>query len=93
MSDKRTKPELQDTEYLHFEYFEPTPSRITHIVVVVSKSSLVRGSRDVLGNIVWHGPWRQYVFNPAPSCLFNKGCMKDIIEVIDKLMEARKDKR
>jgi len=43
-----------------------------------------------LGQIKWHGPWRQYCFFPSAETVFNKGCLSDINHFIDQLMDARK---
>lgn len=37
----------------------------------------------VIGIIFYYKGWKQYVFNAKPSCVFNVGCMKDIIDFID----------
>jgi hypothetical protein len=31
-----------------------------------------------LGVIKWYGPWRQYVFYPHASTLFNAGCLREL---------------
>lgn len=35
-------------------------------------------SGAILGDIVWHGPWRQYVFWPYADCYFSCGCLRDL---------------
>jgi hypothetical protein len=72
------------SEYLYFEETWPSDKK-TAIIYVRSKSS-----SDVLGEIRWYGPWRQYTFWPSGETIFNKGCMLDILGVIDNLMEARR---
>ena len=44
---------------------------------------------SLLGVIKWHGPWRQYVFFPALSTLFNTDCLDTIIAFINGLMAER----
>jgi hypothetical protein len=44
-----------------------------------------------LGFIRWHAPWRQYVFDALDSAYYSKGCLRDIAEFIEELMEERKD--
>ena len=47
-----------------------------------------------LGTIEWDGAWRQYVFSPtAKPCKFSKGCLKEIFDFINELMEERKNVR
>lgn len=45
-----------------------------------------------LGFIKWYGAWRQYCFFPEGSTIFNKGCMLDVTDFIDQLMEERRNK-
>ena len=75
------------TRYLRFERI-PFPGRKTTLWAVVSRSSGVS-----LGQIRWHGPWRQYVFHPAPETIFNVECMVDICDRIETLMRWRKNVR
>jgi hypothetical protein len=64
---------------------EDVPGRKTARVWVTSKRS---GS--TLGQIAWHGPWRQYCFWPERNTLFNVGCMDDIKAKIGELMAERR---
>lgn len=73
-----------DSQYLVF-HDESLPERKTKVFIVCSKSS-----GDLLGAIRWHGAWRQYIFAPGAGCIFNKGCMLDILQVIDMLMAERR---
>jgi hypothetical protein len=43
-----------------------------------------------LGQVMWHGPWRQYVFYPAENTLWSVGCLQDVQGFIKGLMDARK---
>ncbi len=55
-----------------------------------SKWGIVNNSSgDVLGGIVWYGPWRQYCFEPVEGCVFNGGCLTDITEFMAALMAER----
>jgi hypothetical protein len=38
-----------------------------------------------LGDILWYGPWRQYIFEPKGSCVFSGGCLKDITSFLVEL--------
>ena len=71
------------SEYIRFD--ETTPKPKTKVYSVVNKKSGYR-----IGEIKWHGPWRQYCLFPEDETIFNNGCMHDIIEFITKLMEERK---
>ena len=72
------------SEYLEFVELE-NDGRITKRFDVRSKR------RDFsLGEISWHGTWRQYAFFPWMQTLFNRDCLRDIAAFLDKLMEERK---
>lgn len=43
-----------------------------------------------LGEIKWHGPWRQYCFFPDGGTLYERKCLKAIVDFIDELMEIWK---
>lgn len=72
-----------ESEYMTFERHE-IPGRKTPIIVVRNKRS-----GDKLGEVRWHGPWHQFVFAPVSGCIFNVGCMDDIIKVIIELKKER----
>lgn len=52
-------------------------------------------SGDILGEVKWYAPWRQYCFFPTAryTTIFNAGCMKDIVEFIEIQMAKRKAKK
>lgn len=75
------------SQYLFFQE-NPSDSGKTVVVHVLSQRSGI-----ILGLIKWYGPWRQYCFYPWADTIFNKGCMEDIIQYIDKLMQERLTKR
>lgn len=70
--------------YLTFQDMTPE-GRITRIVEVIA----VR-SGDLLGTIKWYGPWRQYVFAPEPSCVFNLGCLITITHNVRVMNDIKK---
>jgi hypothetical protein len=70
--------------YLDFGEY-PSESGKTKVVSVYNRS----GGYE-LGQIRWHGPWRQYCFFPADDCIFNVGCLSTVQEYIESLMEDRK---
>lgn len=41
---------------------------------------------DVLGEVRWYGPWRQYVFFPGDATIWNKGCLEDVNRFLDQAM-------
>ncbi len=44
----------------------------------------------IVGWIKWYGPFRQYSFFPTENTVFERTCLKDITEFIEKLMAERK---
>ena len=71
------------SKYMEFDIVGDTGK--TEIWNITSKSS-----DFLLGQIKWYGPWRQYCFFPSGQCVFNNGCMNDIINAIKELMAERK---
>lgn len=48
---------------------------------------------DDIGEIKWHGAWRQYCFFPDYETFWSRGCLQEIQEFIYKLMcERQKDR-
>ena len=47
-----------------------------------------RRSGDVLGQIFWHRPWRQYTIHPTPDAVFNSTCLDDISHFLEQLKNA-----
>lgn len=43
------------------------------------------GLADLLGLIKWSGRWRQYVFEPEKDTMWSSGCMKGIVEFLEKI--------
>lgn len=47
-------------------------------------------SRDLLGFVQWSRNWKQYCFYPEGSTIFNRGCLMDVYDFLDGLMEDRR---
>jgi hypothetical protein len=77
---------IKETQYLVFEE-HPTKTKTKFITVVNSKSE------DIIGEIKWYGPWRQYCFFPEFDTVWNMTCLNDVQEVIQKLMKDRKTEK
>lgn len=56
----------------------------TNVYNVVSKSD-----QALLGTIYWEAGWRQYVFDPWRKTIWSRGCLKQVIEFIQELMDER----
>jgi len=46
-------------------------------------------SSDLIGNITWSVPWRQFVFAAESRCIFSRGCLHDIADFIQDAMAAK----
>ena len=44
----------------------------------------------ILGEVKWHGRWRQYCFFPRDDCVWSHDCLLDVSLFIKELMDARK---
>lgn len=36
-----------------------------------------------IGILSFYKPWKEYVFSSQPDCVFNNGCLKDVIDFIE----------
>ncbi len=45
---------------------------------------------DQIGVVKWYGRWRQYCYFPDGNTVYSQGCLSDIAEFIQQLMELRK---
>jgi len=44
-----------------------------------------------LGIIYWHVAWRQYVFEAFALTIYNRDCLRVIVNFLNQQMEARKN--
>lgn len=72
------------TKYLRFVVQQRPADRKTDTVKIYSKSG-----ENVLGEIRWYGPWRQYCLYPAMETIWNTGCLADVQDVIHEMMAER----
>lgn len=72
--------------YLRFEEVS-TKTRTRFFRVI----SLHRGNN--LGAVYWHPQWRQYCFFPGIDTVWSAGCMREIEEFIESLMNERRKER
>lgn len=71
------------SEYLDFKQL-PFKGK-TKKFHIISKSS-----GFILGLISWYPQWRCYTFSAAYPTTWNIGCLKDIQDFLQKLMDERK---
>lgn len=73
-------------KYLNFEEVMDYPeNKKTKVFVIENKVT-----KQDIGEIKWNGAWRQYCFYPESETFWARGCLREIAEFIDKLMEDRK---
>ncbi len=77
---------IKETEYLVFEEL-PTKNK-TKFIIVVNKNS-----EDIIGEVKWYAPWRQYCFFPEFDTVWNTKCLDDVNDLIKKLMKDRRVKK
>ena len=49
-------------------------------------------SHQMIGEVYWYAPWRQYCFYPGTEMVFNVTCLSDIQHFVNYQMELRKKK-
>ena len=78
------------SKYLTFMQIGTSTSGKTTIWEVRSKKH-----GDLLGNIKWYAPWRQYCFETHTDfeTTWSAGCFKDIIKFLEWLNKTQKEKR
>lgn len=72
--------------YLSFKFLRATESGKTSIWCVESTKGAY------LGNVIWSGPWRKYVFRTIAGCDFDGNCLREIIEFCENRAEEHKEK-
>ena len=70
-------------KYIHFDEVD-AGDRKTKVWECINNSW-----DDVLGEIKWYAPWRQYCYFPMDETIFNVRCLKDIADFIQKAMDDR----
>ena len=70
-------------DYCYFKVIEKKPK--TKVYGVYAKSD-----DSFLGVIAWHVPWRQYCFFPMAKTVWSRGCLQQVQDFLQKLMDERK---
>ncbi len=77
---------MKDYKYLSFIETKSKPK--TKVYAVKSKSF-----GDLLGYVKWYAPWRKYCyFISYAGLVFDAGCLADIQDFINTLMDERRKK-
>ena len=74
----------QAYEYIRVKVRPPLPGRKTRIYDISS----VRQEAH-LGQIKWHGAWRQYCFFPNGYTIWSAGCLGDVNDFLARLKRER----
>ena len=76
------------TKWLIIEKLPRQENKKTDIFDVYSKDQNI-----IIGKILWWGGWRQYIFAPNENTIYERQCLKDISDFLNKLLEERKIKK
>ena len=76
---------MSENKYVNFVLTESRAN--TKVYSIVSRSSY-----DILGEVKWYAPWRQYCFTPTEEfgTVWSRGCLNEISLFLASLMEARR---
>ena len=56
-----------------------------------NRHRLVARKGFVLGTIEWYPPWRQFVRAPADTTVWSAGCLRDVLDAMEKIELERSD--
>jgi len=73
-------------EYIQFDLVRQDDKKKTQTYYVRNIKS-----QFILGCVKWYGPWRRYCFFTNDNIIFSEGCLNDISNFINQLMEERKN--
>lgn len=82
LTGPKSDPSYFEGEYVTFEMYGE--AKKTVIWRVMSK----RGGW--LGDVKWFSRWRKYSFFPAPHCVFEQVCLRDIAEFVEERTKEHK---
>lgn len=72
-------------EYKYFRLQQLQWKGKTKKYVIISNSD-----NTSLGEVKWFGRWRQYCFFPDADTVWNKECLKDIIDFTDRMNQEHR---
>lgn len=55
------------------------------------KFNVFNTKHSLLGNILWHGPWKQYCYFPLDSTMYDKGYLRQVADFCEFLTKLHKD--
>ena len=68
------------TQYQYIYFIKVDEKTKTSVWDCLSKKST-----NLLGQVKWYCPWRQYCFYPEPDTVFNATCNEDINDFMSQL--------
>ena len=74
---------IHSTRYLEFWLVKELPK--TNVYFVVNRSKDTH-----LGEIRWFPTWRQYTFMPEPETIWNKDCLRQVVEFLEEIERERR---
>ena len=69
-------------EFIQVQKLRPMQGRKTATRLIVNKRS-----GDLIGELRWYGPWRQWCFFPCPDTVWSAGCVRDVLDAISRAKE------
>ena len=70
------------TKYKHIHFTkEPDMIRGNRSLWVCRNNN----TKHILGYCTYHEPWKRYVFEGETDCIFDAGCLRDIIAFMQQL--------
>lgn len=76
---------ITEGQWINFQEFPPSSGRKLSIFSILTKQGIS------IGEVKWYGNWRQYCFFPDEDSIYDRKCMMEVINFINKLMEDRKN--
>lgn len=73
------------SKWLEFVKLVREPGRKTDTYLVKNKVTMI-----TIGGVFWYGGFRKYVFQTNPNIIMDAGCLKDVSDFLEALMEERK---
>lgn len=74
-------------KFIRIEERGTSPSGKTKIWFVIALQGGIH-----LGSVKWFAAWRQYVFEPSPSTVYEQICLRDIASFVESANRTHKEK-
>ena len=46
-------------------------------------------TKEQIGLISFYKPWKEYVFSSIESCVFNNGCLRDVLDFMENEIDKK----